>query len=533
MTATLDTENSELTNALLAANADVEQAEALLAAVGDRISIQDKNFIILYQNRAHINMTGKHCGKLCYQAYEQRDDVCPGCPLVRSFIDGKIHTSEREVVMDDFLRYFEITASPLKDTAGNINAGIEIVREITARKEAEKKLLQQEKRYRELFSHMKSGVIVCRAGDCEDDFVLVDINQAAQRYEKVKREEVIGRSVLELFPSKAPSGLFTVMHRVSETGIAQHLPAAFVADNPASCLKQYYVYKLDTDEIVVIYDDLTKEKEAEEEKKKLALQIQHVQKLESLGVLAGGIAHDFNNLLMAIMGNADLALIALPASSSAHTNIQTIMKASRRAADLCKQMLAYAGKGQFNPERVDINELIRDMDHLLQISVSKKIRLSYHFEGKVPTIQADENQLRQIMINLLINASEAIDDTIGDITIATGSAQCDRDFLDRNSLPEQLSPGLYTFFAISDTGCGMDEDSKAKLFDPFFTTKFPGRGLGMSAVMGIVRGHRGFITISSEPGQGTTIKVYFPTRHEGEKQPRKSQNRLGEFTLLP
>ncbi|MCJ7603685.1 MAG: ATP-binding protein, partial [Desulfobulbaceae bacterium] len=153
---------------------------------------------------------------------------------------------------------------------------------------------------------------------------------------------------------------------------------------------------------------------------------------------------------------------------------------------------------------------IRDMEHLLRISVSEKTRLIYHFEEKVPTIRADENQLRQIMINLVTNASEAIGDMNGDITIATGSAECDQDFLDRNSLPEQLYPGLYTFIAITDTGCGMDEETKAKLFDPFFTTKFPGRGLGISAVMGIVRGHWGFITISSEPGQGTAIKVFFP-----------------------
>jgi len=516
MAVTLDTENSELKNALLAANAAAEQSEALLAAVGDGISIQNKNFTILYQNRAHIDMMGKHCGRQCFQAYEKNDTVCAGCPVARSFADGESHTAEREVPFGDSLRYFEITASPLKDAAGNITAGIEVVREITARKETGKKLFQQEKRYRELFSHMKSGVIVCRPGRGSNDFVLVDINEAAESFERVKKKEAIGRRVLQLFPSMAASGLFTIMQRVSQTGIAQLLPVAFFEDSHTSGWKQYYVYKLDTGEIVVIYDDLTKEKASEEEKKKLALQIQHVQKLESLGVLAGGIAHDFNNLLMAIMGNADLALIELALPAPARFNILAIMKASRRAADLCKQMLTYAGKGQFRLTTVDINALIRDMDHLLQISVSKKARLIYHLEEKTPTIEADENQLQQIMINLVINASESMGDMNGDITIATGSAQCDQDFLDTNSLPEQLSPGLYTFIAITDTGCGMDEETKTKLFDPFFTTKFPGRGLGMSAVMGIVRGHGGFITINSKPDQGTTIKVFFPAENTGK-----------------
>jgi len=509
MAATLDTEDADLKNALLAANAPAEQSEALLAAVGDGISIQDKNFTILYQNRAHIDMVGKHCGRQCYQAYEKNDGICPGCPVALCFADGESHTSEREVPFGDSLRYFEITASPLKDTAGNITAGIEVVREITPRKETEKKLCQQEKRYRELFSHMKSGVIVCRPGS-SNDFVLVDINEAAENFERVKKQEAIGCRVQELFPSMAASGLFTIMHHVCRTGIPQHLPVSYFADSRSSGWKQYYVYKLDTSEIVVIYDDLTKEKASEEEKKKLALQIQHVQKLESLGVLAGGIAHDFNNLLMAIMGNADLALIELPASAPVQANILAIMKASRRAADLCKQMLTYAGKGQFRLTKVDINELIRDMDHLLQISVSKKARLNYHLAENAPAVEADENQLQQIMINLVINASESIGDMTGDITIATGSAQCDQDFLDRNSLPEPLSPGRYMFIAVTDTGCGMDEETKTKLFDPFFTTKFPGRGLGMSAVLGIVRGHQGFITISSKPGQGATIKVFFP-----------------------
>jgi len=510
MTATLDTGNSELKNALLAANVAAEQSEALLDAAGDGISIKDKNFTILYQNRAHIDMLGKHFGKQCYQAYAKNDTICPGCPVALSFADGKIHTSEQGVPFGAPLLYVEITASPLKDATGNITAGIEIVREITARKEAEKKLCQQEERYRKLFSHMKSGVIVCRPGNTGDDFVLVDINQAAERFERVKKKEIIGRRLMELFPSMAPSGLFTSMQRVWQTGIPQHHPAAFFENNHSSGWKQYYAYKLDTGEIVVIYDDLTKEKEAEEKEKKLALQIQHVQKLESIEALAGGIAHDFNNLLMAVMGNTDLALIELPASSPVRGNLQSIRKASHRAADLCKQLLTYAGKGNFRSTKVDINELIRDTEHLLRISVSEKARLIYHFEEKVPIIQADENQLRQIMINLVTNASEAIGDMNGDITIATGSAECDQDFLDRNSLTVHLTPGLYTFIAVTDTGCGMDEETKAKLFYPFYTTKFPGRGLGISVVMGIVRKHWGFITISSEPGQGTAIKVFFP-----------------------
>jgi PAS domain S-box-containing protein len=257
-------------------------------------------------------------------------------------------------------------------------------------------------------------------------------------------------------------------------------------------------------------------RQAEEERLALERQVQHAQKLESLGVLAGGIAHDFNNLLMAILGNADLALDALSPMSPARGNILEVEKAAKRAADLAKQMLAYSGKGHFVIEPIDAGKLVEDMAHLLEVSISKKVVLKYNFAPNLPTFDGDATQIRQIILNLITNASEAIGEKSGVIALSTGAMSCDRAYLDgtnevfRSALSDPLPEGIYVYFEVADTGNGMDGGTLDKIFDPFFTTKFTGRGLGLSAVLGIVRGHRGTIKIYSEPRRGTTFKVLFP-----------------------
>ncbi|MBN1554733.1 MAG: PAS domain S-box protein [Phycisphaerae bacterium] len=262
--------------------------------------------------------------------------------------------------------------------------------------------------------------------------------------------------------------------------------------------------------------DITERKQIEEERLSLERQVQHVQKLESLGVLAGGIAHDFNNLLMGILGNADLAIGILPPYSPARENIREIEKASKRAAELAKQMLAYSGKGRFIIKSIDLNEFVEEMAHLLKVSISKKTMLRYHFAKNLPFFDGDVTQIRQVIMNLITNASEAIGDNSGVITLSTGATHCDRAYLDNinKTMPadlHQLMPeGVYVYLEVRDTGCGMDTKTIEKLFDPFFTTKFMGRGLGLSAVLGIVRGHRGIINVYSEIGKGTTFKVLFP-----------------------
>jgi len=256
--------------------------------------------------------------------------------------------------------------------------------------------------------------------------------------------------------------------------------------------------------------DVTDRVRAEQERRKLDTQIQQAQKLESLGVLAGGIAHDFNNLLVAILGNADLALDDLPAQSPARPSVEEIKTASLRAADLANQMLAYSGRGRFVLTNLRLNELIKEMARLLKVSMSKKITLNYALAPELPAVEADAAQIRQVVMNLITNAAEAIGDEPGIVTVSTGVMDAESDYLDRSQLGQSQPAGRYVYLEVTDTGCGIGVDSVAKLFEPFYTTKFTGRGLGLAAVLGIVRGHAGAIRVDSRLGEGTTVRVLLP-----------------------
>lgn len=262
--------------------------------------------------------------------------------------------------------------------------------------------------------------------------------------------------------------------------------------------------------VVAIIADMTELKQAEEQRRKLEQQILHVLKLESLGVLAGGIAHDFNNILLAITGNASLALMRLSPESPAMHHLQQIEMAADKAADLARQMLAYSGKGRFVVEALNLNQVVQEMTSMLHVSISKRATLRYHLAPQLPTIEADATQIRQIVMNLAINASEAIGDRDGVISIATGSMECDQRYLRETWLEQGLAEGFYVYLEVADTGCGMSRETMERIFDPFFTTKFTGRGLGMAAILGIVRGHRGAIKIYSEPGRGSAFKILLP-----------------------
>ncbi len=259
-----------------------------------------------------------------------------------------------------------------------------------------------------------------------------------------------------------------------------------------------------------ITSDITAFKAAEVERRQFEEQLQQTQKLESLGVLAGGIAHDFNNLLTAVIGYQTLSKMEMDPTSDAYRFLTEAENASHRAGDLAKQMLAYSGRGKFVAQRVDLREVFEEMGQILRVSVSKDAELRFIHASQLPAIEVDVTQLRQIILNLVINASDAIRGDRCVITICTGVIDCDQDFLASTWLKIPLPPGKYCFLQVADDGCGIEKDKLARIFDPFFTTKFTGRGLGLSAVLGIVRGHRGAIEVKSKAGIGTSFRVLFP-----------------------
>jgi signal transduction histidine kinase len=262
---------------------------------------------------------------------------------------------------------------------------------------------------------------------------------------------------------------------------------------------------------LVLMRDITERVEQEAARRRWEAHLLQAQKLESLGVLAGGIAHDFNNLLVAMLGNAGLALTEVEPESRAAECMRDVEAAAVRAAELVRQLLAYAGKGPFAVERVHLRSVVEEMTHLLETSISKKATLKFVYDASVPTVQADATQLRQVAMNLITNASEALGNEPGTITVEIRSVICDErcaeDVIGGGCVPA----GTYASLEVSDTGCGMDEETRTRIFDPFFTTKFAGRGLGLAAALGIVRRHGGAVRVSSAPGEGTRFRVLLPS----------------------
>jgi signal transduction histidine kinase len=253
-------------------------------------------------------------------------------------------------------------------------------------------------------------------------------------------------------------------------------------------------------------------------------QLLQVQKLESLGVLAGGIAHDFNNLLTAILGGASTASLVLAADSPAQPHLRDTVLAVRRAADLTRQLLAYSGKGQFDVRPIDLSTVVREIARLLETSVPRSVQLRLDLSRALPAVEADVVQLQQVVMNLVINGAEAIGDRTGAVTVTTSARDIDEASARGAFAAQGVEPGRYVHLQVRDTGAGMDEATREKIFDPFFTTKFAGRGLGLAAVLGIVRAHRGAIQVDSTPGDGTTFSILLPASSE-----RAVTNRESEF----
>ncbi len=357
--------------------------------------------------------------------------------------------------------------------------------------------------------------------DSEGHYLLV--NRQFENLVGQQRHQVQDATDSKFFAPSQVAELRANDSRVLETGEIDRCEEVFpTGDGPRTFHSVRFPLHDDDDNIYAvcaISADVTDQKQAEFEKEKLEAQIQQAQKLESLGVLAGGIAHDFNNLLMGILGNTGLALLDLDPDSPVRARLRDVESTSRRAADLCRQMLAYSGKGKFIVQPLDISQLVIDMTQLLEVSISKKAQLERDFGINLPAFEADATQIRQVVMNLITNASEALNEHSGTITVRTGVMDCDEEYLTQTYLAEQLAAGTYVYLEVRDTGAGMDSETRERIFDPFFSTKFAGRGLGLAATLGIVRGHRGALVVESESGKGTVFRVLFPASEKPLLEP--------------
>lgn len=392
--------------------------------------------------------------------------------------------------------------------------------DISLRKQAEEAIAASESKYRMMVENMNDALLI-------HDFAgnILDVNHVTCELLEYARDELIGNHLSNIETSEKirlsrgrtdtiileGSLLFECEFRTKSGKIVPvNVSAKLVSKEGAGTIQSFV-------------RDITELIQEQRRILELESKIQQAQKLESLAILAGGLAHDYNNLMQGIIGNAGLALMDLDPNSPSYASIQGINRSAQQAAELTKQMLAFAGRGSLEVTKIELSNLVERMKNLLKSAISKKAEISFDLSSNSTSIDGDITQIRQIVMNLVTNASEALGENPGSITVKTGSVKCDVVFLREFHAFENLPVGKYAYLSVQDTGSGMDETTVSQIFDPFFSTKFTGRGLGLAAVFGIVKRHNAGIKVDTSKGEGTTITIYFPLNLDGSVKKKTSR----------
>jgi PAS domain S-box-containing protein len=368
--------------------------------------------------------------------------------------------------------------------------------------------------------HSPLGVI-----EWNDRFEVVEWNPAAEKIFGWERQEALGRHAWFIVPEEHRAAVESVWAGLLGSGGGRRSTNANLDRSGNRLICDWYNLPLRGDHgrvigVISLVEDVSERHRVAQESRELERKMLEAQKLESLGVLAGGIAHDFNNLLTGILGNASLARLESPPHAAAQESLAEIETSAQRAADLCRQMLAYSGRGKFVVEPLDLNALIRDTLPLIRLSLSKRAEVVSALAETLPLIEADATQIRQVIMNLVINASDALGERSGRVRLSTRVVALDRDGLAALQFGQNLAAGNYVELEVADDGEGMTAEVRARIFEPFFTTKFSGRGLGLAAVLGIVRGHQAALSVASEPGWGTSFRIYWPVDAHAQDRAR-------------
>jgi two-component system cell cycle sensor histidine kinase/response regulator CckA len=524
----LSTERVERRNAERLLGESQERQRLLIEGVQDyAIFMLDPEGLIVSWNAGAERIKGYRAEEVLgrhFSLFYDAGQVADGLPareLAEASAEG-VYRTEGERVRKDGSRFqAHITITALRDGQGQLKGFAKVTRDITQQVAAEARLKafnqdlatmvqartqelhESEARLQGFIHHAPAAIAFKGPGG---QFMLV--NPRMETLLGRPEAEILGRTIRELYPDPLGTALHEADQALAASGHASEQEEQWThADGEVhDYLSQKFALVDGTGRrwgLGMLSTDITDRKEA-------ARTLLQSQKLESMGLLAGGIAHDFNNLLGAILGNLGLAQMEISPMAPARQRLETIEGLVVRASDLARQMLAYSGRGKFQLKTVNLNDLVREMTHLLGISISKKAVIRYALDPQLPSIEADPSQLQQVVMNLVINASDAIGERSGTITIGTHPLQLDEEHLARAYAGQNLVPGAYVCLEVADNGCGMPPEIMNRIFDPFFTTKFTGRGLGLAAIQGIVRGHRGGIQVQSEPNRGTTFKLLFP-----------------------
>lgn len=487
-----------LKSAVNSAHEEKAKAEAIIAAMGDAVSIQNVNYQILYQNQVSMDIYGDHVGEYCYRAYQDKEQVCKECHLTMTFADGMVHKMEQNRVTASGTRYYDITASPIRDFSGKIIAGIELVRDITERKTVEDSLRQSEQFVRNILDTVDEGFIVIAR-----DYRILTANKAYCSQVGGCDETVIGRKCHEVSHRSArpcyDDGEQCAVRKVFETGQPSSALHRHTDTKGALLYVETKAFPLKdasgaVNSVIETINNITEKHLLEEERLK-------TQKLEAIGTLAGGIAHDFNNLLQGVFGYISMARMTLADRDRALAMLDQAEQALHLSVNLTTQLLTFSKGGKPRKKIIMPRPVIENAAKFALSGSSADLSLS--FDEDLWAVDADEGQLGQVIQNIVLNADQAMPEG-GAVDVAARNIK--GPVKDHPQLPD----GNYVGISIRDSGIGIPEQYLQKIFDPYFTTKEKGSGLGLATSYSIIRNHGGLIDVISRPGGGSTFSIYLP-----------------------